>query len=102
MNNKIIELLKKPYFLLVWSLICGGAYLAIIAQFVGQFTNTAHGAGVIIWIFFPAIVCGGALLVLKSVKNAIIEEQYKKALTIFYTHLLVIAMGILIFASMLI
>ncbi len=102
MNSKITELLKKPYFLLVFSLLCGGAYLAIIAQFVGQFTNTSQGAGVIIWVFFPAIVCGAALLVLKSVKNAIVEERYQTALIIFYTHLFIIAMGILIFASMLV
>lgn len=100
MNNKITELMKRPYFLLTWALICGAAYLAIIAQFVFRFTNTVAGGGMILWFFFPAVICGAALLLIKGVKRLIEEENARAVITVFYFHILVIIMGIAFFAAM--
>lgn len=99
MNAKILEFLKNPYKCLVWAIICGLAYAAIIAQFVMRFTNTKGGGIIILWCFFPAIICGAALLLVKTVKNAYAEERDKAVTNIFYSHLLIIAMGIVFFAA---
>lgn len=99
MEQKITELLKRPYALLIWALICGGAYLVLIGRFIMRFTNTAAGGGMLIWIFCPAIVCGAALILIKAVKRAMETENDKGALMLFYAHLIVIAMGIVFFAE---
>lgn len=100
MNNKVLNLLKNPYALLVWALISGCAYLSIIAQFVMRFTEVPQSGGLIIWLFFPAVICGAALLLVKMVKQAFEEENNKLILTLFYTHLAIIVMGIVFFAAM--
>lgn len=100
MNKKILENLKRPYVLLIWALICGLAYLSVISQFVLRFTNTAEGAGILLWVFIPAIVCGAALLIIKAVKGAYLEGRTRLILSVFYAHLFIIAMGILIFIGM--
>lgn len=100
MNKKITELLKRPYFLLVWALICGAAYLSIISRFVFEFTVTAAGGKMILWFFFPAVICGAALLIIKGVKQLISNENERGVLAVFYLHLLVIIMGAVFFAAM--
>ena len=100
MNKKILEFLKKPYALFVWALLCGCAYLTVVAQLVMQFTNTAEGGKLLLWFFVPAIVCGGALIIIKTIKVHQQNENTKGILTIFYSHLLIIAMGIVFFISM--
>ena len=75
-------------------------YLSLIAQFVMNFTEVPQSGGLLIWLFFPLIVCGGALLLVKAVKQAFEEENNKLVLTLFYTHLVIIAMGIVFFAAM--
>lgn len=100
MNNRILNWLKNPYALLIWALVSGCAYLSIIAQFVIKFTEVPQSGSLLIWFFFPVIICGTALLLVKAVKQAFEEENHKLILTIFYTHLSIIAMGIVFFAAM--
>ncbi|MCD8391292.1 MAG: hypothetical protein LUD03_05590 [Firmicutes bacterium] len=94
MNSKISEFLKRPYALLAWALICGCAYLSIIGRFVMSFTSTAARGNIILWFFFPAIICGAALILVKSVKHAQENENTRAVLLLFYTHLIIIAMAV--------
>ena len=68
MNEKILAMLRRPYHLLVWALICGLAYLALAARFILDWTE--RGGGIILLFFFPAIVCGAALIIIKCIKKA--------------------------------
>lgn len=99
MNNKILELLKRPYALLVWALICGAAYYVIIGRFVFAYTNTQAGGSLLMWLFLPAVICGAALILVKVVKQAREKENDRGILILFYTHLLIIAMGIVFLAA---
>ena len=98
MNDKILAMLRRPYHLLVWALICGLAYLALAARFILDWT--ANGGGIIVLFFFPAIICGAALIIVKAIKKADENGNERTMLNIFYFHLLVILVGIVFALSM--
>ncbi len=100
MNDKILAMMRKPYHLLVWALICGLGYLALTARFILAFTE--RGGGILIWLFFPAIVCGAALIIIKGIKKADENGNERAMLAAFWAHVLVIVMGAVFFASMLV
>ncbi len=100
MNDKILSMLRKPYPLLIWALICGFAYLALASRFILEFTE--RGGGLLVWFFFPAIVCGAALIIIKGIKKADENGNERAMLTAFWAHAVVIVMGAVFFASMLI
>ena len=100
MNDKILNMLRKPYQLLIWALICGLAYLSLAARFIFEFTE--RGGGILVWFFFPAIVCGAALIIIKGIKKADENGNERAMLTAFWAHVFIIAMGAVFFASMLI
>lgn len=102
MNNWLMKFMDNPCKRLVWALVCGLAYCAIIARFVFDYTNTAFGGGIIMWFFFPAIICGAALLLIKTVKRASDEEKWGSIKTLFYAHLAVIVIGVVFSLDMLV
>ena len=86
-------MLRKPYPLLIWALICGLAYLSLAARFILEWTSA--GGGIIVLFFFPAIVCGAALILIKAIKKADEHGLVRTMLALFWCHLLVIFMGII-------
>ena len=93
-------MLRRPYPLLIWALVCGLAYLALVARFILDWTSA--GGGIIVLFFFPAIICGAALLIIKGIKRADENGNTRAMLAVFWFHLFVILMGIIFFAAMLI
>ena len=93
-------MLRRPYHLLVWALVCGLAYLSLAARFILEWTE--RGGGIIVLFFFPAIVCGAALIIIKGIKKADENGNERAMLSVFYFHLLVILMGIIFALAMLI
>ena len=100
MNDKILAMLRRPYPLLIWALICGLAYLALAARFILDWTT--RGGGIIVWFFFPAIICGAALIIITGIKKADENGNTRAMLAVFWVHLFVILMGLVFFLSMLI
>ena len=98
MNDKILAMLRRPYALLVWALICGLAYLSLVSRFILDWTS--RGGGIIVLFFFPAIVCGAALIIIKGIKKADENENTRAMLGAFYFHLLVILVGLVFFLAM--
>lgn len=68
------KLLKSKYGLLIFSLICGGAYFALIMMLIIQ-VKYAYLLGI---FFFPAVICGGALCIYKTIRNEEREQNYAK------------------------
>lgn len=99
MNNKILNLLRSTYGLLVFALLSGCAYFAAVLKFI--LANTNAGGGLLGFFFFPAIIAGAALIIVKLVKQCVENGEDKKALVIFYFHAVFIVIGIVFAASML-
>lgn len=68
------KFLKSKYGLLIFSLVCGGAYFALIMMLIIQ-VKYAYLLGI---FFFPTVICGGALCIYKTIRNEEQEENYAK------------------------
>ncbi len=97
---KLISFFSKKNSALGFSLVCSVAYFVIITRFILNFTNT--GGGFLVFLFAPAIICGGALFVFKAIKTYIEYESHKPLLFLFWGHITVIALAIVMMIEMII
>lgn len=93
----IARLFNTKYGGLIFSLFCGGAYYIIILDFLIRYTQ--NGGGLLGFFFFPAIICGGALVLFKTAKRLTDAEQYAKLNALIYIHLLLIAVSLVFLAD---
>ena len=98
MNNQILKLLKNTWGLLIFALLAGGAYFVIVLRFVLSHTN--NGSGLLAYFFAPAVICGAALVLIKTIKQSVSEERNSAALTIFWLHVLLMAMSVVFLITM--
>ena len=97
MNNKILSLLKRPIPLLVFGLLSGCAYFAVILQLIsGYFSGTNR---LIVWYFSPVIICGAALVLLKLIKQHYETDNHSKILAIFWIHIILMLIAIALTAA---
>lgn len=99
MKNKVMNLLQNTWGLLIFALLSGCAYYVAVLKFI--FAYTSVGGGLLGFFFFPAIIAGAALVIVKLVKQSMENGQENKALVIFYVHAVFILMGIVFLISML-
>ena len=95
---KLITLLSKKRYALGFSLLCGIAYLIIITQFVFNFTNV--GGGLLVWLFFPLIICAPALFIYKAINTYIELEARTQLYILFGGHIAVILLAVLMLLEM--
>lgn len=69
---------------LIFSLASGCAYFIIVLSFISA--NTQSGGGLLGFFFFPAIICGIALVLLKTVNRLKEEGQYGRINIICWLH----------------
>lgn len=96
MNKFIIEILQKPIPRLIYSLICGLAYFAIIMHVISDYTAYTGLAGI---FTAPLIICGGAYLVVRLLRNAFEEsEEINKnsVYSTFYMNLIIIIIAVFV------
>ena len=91
MNKKILAMLERTVPFLVFGLLSGFAYFGIIYALLSGYFSTQNK--LIIFYFSPAVICGGALVVMKLVKQHREAQNYSKIMMIFWVHavLMVIA-----------
>lgn len=82
----IYKMLKKTYGPLIFSLFCGLVYFGLALVLILKYTNV--GGGLLAFFFAPAIICGGALIIVKTVKMHIEEEAESKLKFLFWSHIL--------------
>ncbi len=92
MNNKIIQLLKNTWGLLIFALLSGCAYYVVILKFV--LSHTERGGGILGFLFLPAIVCGAALIIIKLIKQFFENEREGSAVALFWLHVVFILISI--------
>ena len=88
----ILNLMKKTYSPLVFGLFCGLVYFGLLLKPILAFTE--NGGMLLAFFFFPAIVCGGALFIVKAVKIYIEEENAKKLSFMFWSHIVLAVVSI--------
>lgn len=81
----IMNFFKKQYVPLIFSLFCGLVYFGIALSLIVNYTK--NGGLLLAFFFCPAIICGGALLIIKAVKIYMDEEDTKKINFIFWSHI---------------
>ena len=88
---------ETKYGGLVFSLLSGLAYFCIVLTFI---LETTGDKGIILGIFFfPAIVCGMGLILLKAIKQWLEEEKYKKITAVVILHLVLLVISIISLVS---
>lgn len=96
MNNKILYWLNTTAGRLIFVLLAGAAYFAIVAKLILDF---ALKYKLLLFFFFPLIICGAALVLIKLIKQKQEEEDNSAVLKLFYLHLAVIIIGIVFAVS---
>lgn len=84
MKKSIVRLLQNTWGLLVFALLSGCAYFAVIQRFI--LMNTTVGGKMLGLFFLPLIVCGAALVIIKVVKQCMENGDEGKAVAIFWAH----------------
>ena len=78
---------------LVFSLLSGLAYFGLIFGFI------LDNGAILGFFFFPAIVCGMALVLLKMIKRLREEENYTKINFIVIAHIILMVLSIIYTAA---
>ena len=86
------KIFNTKYGGLIFSLLGGAAYFAIILDFILK--HTSYGGALLGFFFFPAIIAGAALIIIKTVKRLEAEEAFTKINIFLYLHLALIVLGI--------
>lgn len=86
------KIIDTKYGGLIFSLLAGCGYFIIIFDFILK--STAKGGGLLGFFFFPAIICGAALVLLKLIKRLQEEEQYNKINALIYLHIVLIIISL--------
>ncbi len=84
------KFLKSKYGLFIFSLISGIAYFILIMMLISQM-NYSYLLGI---FFFPAVVCGIALCLYKSIRNLEEHEELGKISSLMILHLIVVVLSI--------
>jgi hypothetical protein len=88
----------KPYISLVFALFCGANYYVIVLKFI--LGHTELGGGLLGFFFLPAIVAGGGLIVLKTMKAWQEQEKRGHMKMLVVMHFILFLMNIALVASM--
>lgn len=81
---------------LIFSLLSGCAYFAVILNFI--LTNTERAGALLGLYVAPAVICGLALVFIKAIRNFFENEQYKGIFFIITVNSIVILSAVLITA----
>lgn len=66
------KLFKSKYGLLIFSLLCGVGYFLLIMLLISN-VEYSYLLGI---FFFPAVICGGALCVFKTIRGYMENENH--------------------------
>ena len=87
------KILKSKYGLLIYSLVCGLAYYVLVMELISNISYS-YLLGI---FFFPAIVCGAALSLYKTIKNMEQAQEFSKIKSLMIIHIFVILLALSFF-----
>ena len=95
--NGIGKIFETKYGGLVFSLLSGCAYFIIILNIILQ---TSPSAGLLGFFFAPAIIAGTGLVLLKTIKRLIDEEQPGRVNILCWVHIILMALSLVFLADL--
>lgn len=96
--DKLVNFLMRPYINLAFALFCGANYYVVILKFI--LANTNMGGSLLGFFFLPAIVAGGGLVILKTLKSWREQEKTKECAILIILHFILFVMNIALVATM--
>lgn len=90
--DKIAKMLEKRSTLLIFCLLCGVAYFLIALRFILNYTSA--GGGLLAFFFFPAIICGMALVLFKVFAKWQEEQKTKSIGALAAAHILLFLVSV--------
>ena len=94
------RLFEKRAGELVFSLLGGLSYFFIIWHFIARFTYRA--GGLLAFFFAPAIICGGAYILIQTIRNWREREWFGKLNALIIIHALIFLIAIAFLLELLI
>lgn len=85
------KLLESKYGLLIFSLLSGVGYFSVI--YTALLADTSEYAYLLAFFFFPAIVCGAALCIFKTVRSMREAENFFGIKCVAAAHCILIAIA---------
>lgn len=96
----IYHFMQKKNAPLIFSLIGGLGYFMVVLKFITVYTASSQG-WLLGFFFFPAIVCGAALVLLKTLKKCLDEENRRKINFLVVMHIILFLIGFIFVIEML-
>lgn len=96
--DKLVNFLMRPYISLAFALFCGANYYVVILKFI--LANTGFGGGLLGFFFLPAIVAGGGLVILKTLKAWREQGKIKQSAMLIILHFALFIMNIALVLTM--
>lgn len=96
MNKAILKFINTTAGQLVFALLSGCGYFAIILKFIIDMSN---GSAFLALSFSPIIICGAALVIVKLLKQHREAENDGAMLRIVWLHIMVMAVGVVFLAA---
>jgi len=84
---------------LIFSLLGGIAYYIVLMGFI--ISHTENGGFLLSFFFLPAIVCGAALIIIKTIRKLKEEEHFGKINILIYSHIFLVLISIAFLADIL-
>ena len=84
------KILKSKYGLLIFSLLGGLAYFILVMMLISKISYSY----LLLLFFFPAIVCGGALCLFKTIRNMEENEEFKRIKSLMIIHIFVFLLAL--------
>lgn len=100
MKNLILKILRNTWGLLIFSLVSGLAYFSVVYGFVLRHTEV--GGQLLGMFLLPLVVCGAALVLVKLIKQCILDGREGTAVTIFLLHVFFIIITAITVAAMIV
>lgn len=97
MKNTVTKILSSTWPRLIFALLSGFAYYAVILRFILDHTKT--GGHLLGFFFLPLIVCGAALIIIKTVRKCFEDGKESKATAIFWAHVVFMIIAAFIFTA---
>ncbi len=96
---KLMNCFSRRGIQLAFSLLSGLGYFFLIYRFICISVNT--GGGFLGFIFAPAIICGAALYIIKSLRRFVEEKNTKALWFLFAANVIIFFVGTIQFISQL-
>lgn len=84
------KILKSKYGLLIFSLVSGLSYFILIMMLIAN-VKYSYLLGV---FFFPAVVCGAALCLYKTIKNMEEASEFTRIKSLMIIHIFVVLLSV--------